>query len=94
MSSFEEIKGLFTNEIINSPQYLVATKIKGLIVQDIIAPSINFTFSYQLQDTDYVDINNKDKEDAIIRMALKLILGFDVEIIMGNIIVVMDKFLA
>lgn len=93
MSSFEEIKGLFTNEIINSPQYLIATKIKGLIIQDIIAPNIDFTFSYQLQNSDYVDINNKDKEETIIKMALKLILGFDVDIIMGNVIVVMNKFL-
>lgn len=93
MSSFEEIKGLFTNEIVNSPQYLVATKIKNLIVQDIITPNINFTFTYLLENTDYVDINNKDKEEVIIKMALKIILGFEVEINMGCVIVVMNKFL-
>lgn len=93
MSSFEEIKGLFINEIINSPQYLVAIKIKNLIVQDIIAPNINFTFTYLLENTDYVDINNKDKEEVIIKMALKIILGFEVEINMGYVIVIMNKFL-
>ena len=93
MSSFEEIKGLFTNEIINSPQYLVATKIKNLIIQDIITPNINFSFSYLLENSDYVDINNKDKEEIIIKMALKILLGFEVEINMGCVIVVMDKFL-
>lgn len=93
MSSFEEIKGLFINEIINSPQYLVAIKIKNLIVQDIIAPNINFTFTYLLENTDYVDINNKDKEEVIIKMALKIILGFEVEINMGCVIVIMNKFL-
>jgi hypothetical protein len=35
MSCFQEIKTLFTNEIVNSPQYTVATKIKNLIIQDI-----------------------------------------------------------
>ncbi len=93
MSYFDEIKGLFTNEILNSPQYQVALKIKDLIKQDIITPYINFTFSYQLQDTDYVDINNKDKEEVIIGMALKMILGIEVDIYMSKITVVMNKFI-
>lgn len=93
MSSFQEIKGLFTNEIINSPQYLVATKIKNLIIQDIQTPNINYTFSYLLTNEDYVDINNKDYENTIICMALKIILGFEVEINMGCVIVIMNKFL-
>ncbi len=93
MSYFDEIKGLFTNEILNSPQYQVALKIKDLIKQDIITPYINFTFSYQLQDTDYVDINNKDKEEIIIGMALKMILGIEVDIYMSKITVVMNKFI-
>ncbi len=93
MSYFDEIKGLFTNEILNSPQYQVALKIKDLIKQDIITPYINFTFSYQLQDTDYVDINNKDKEEVIIGMALKMILGIEVDIYMSKITVIMNKFI-
>jgi hypothetical protein len=93
MSYFDEIKGLFTNEILNSPQYQVALKIKDLIKQDILTPYINFTFSYQLQDTDYVDINNKDKEEIIIGMALKMILGIEVDIYMSKITVVMNKFI-
>ena len=93
MSSFQEIKSLFTNEIVNSPQYTVATKIKNLIIQDIQAPSINYNFIYQLQDIDYVDINNKDAENIIIVMALKIVLGFEVEINMGSVYVQMKKFL-
>ncbi len=93
MSNFEEIKNLFTNEIINSPQYQIAIKIKNLLVQDIIAPNINYSFSYLLTNEDYVDVNNKDYENVIICMALKLILGFEVEINMGSVIIVMKKFL-
>jgi len=93
MSHFEEIKGLFTNEILNSPQYQVALKIKDLIKQDIITPNINFTFLYELQDTDYIDINNKDKETNIIGMALKMILGIEVDIYMSKITIVMNKFI-
>jgi hypothetical protein len=97
MSSFEEIKNLFTNEIINSPQYLVATKIKNLMIQDIIAPSINYSFTYLFVESDYVDINNKDYEEIIMCMALKLILGFEVELINNGINrginVIMKKFL-
>lgn len=93
MSSFGEIKELFINEIINSPQYQIALKIKNLIIQDIITPNINFVFQYQLQDSDYIDINNKDKEEIIIKMALKNILGFDVDISMGNVLIIMNKFL-
>ncbi len=93
MSYFEEIKGLFKNEIINSPQYQVAIKIKDLIINDIQTPNINFSFIYQLQDSDYVDLNNKDKEEQIISIALKIVLGFEVEINMGSVIIIMKKFL-
>lgn len=93
MSSFDEIKALFTNEIVSSPQYQVALKIKNLLIQDIIAPNIDYTFSYKLQDTDYVDINNKDYENVVIILSLKIILGVEVEINMGYVIVIMDKFL-
>ena len=93
MSSFEEIKGLLTNEIINSPQYAVAVKIKNMIIADISAPNVSANFIYTLEDSDYVDINNKDKEDQIIIMALKIVLGFDIEINMGMIVVIMKKFL-
>lgn len=93
MSSFEEIKLLFTNEIVNSPQYQVAIKIKNLIIQDIQAPHINYTFRYVLEDVDYVDVMHKDAENVIIEMALKLVLGFDVDINMGSVYVQMNKFL-
>ena len=56
MSAFDEIKVLFTTEITNCPQYVVAIKIKNLIIQDILAPNIDTTFTYQLEDTDYIDI--------------------------------------
>ena len=93
MSYFEEIKGLFINEIMNSSQYQLGLKIKDLIKQEIITPNINFSFIYQLQNSDYVDINNKQHEETILKMALKVILGFQVEINMGSVIVIMDKFL-
>ena len=93
MSYFEEIKGLFINEIMNSSQYQLGLKIKDLIKQEIITPNINFSFIYQLQNTDYIDINNKEHEETILKMALKIILGFEVEISYSSVIVIMDKFL-
>ena len=93
MSSFEEIKGLLTNEIINSPQYAVAVKVKNMIIADILAPNVSANFIYTLENSDYVDINNKDKEDQIINMALKIVLGFDIEVEMGMIIIPMKKFI-
>lgn len=93
MSSFEEIKGLLTNEIINSPQYSVAVKVKNLIISDILAPNVSANFIYTLEDSDYVDINNRDKENQIINMALKLVLGLDIEVNGGIIVVIMKKFI-
>jgi hypothetical protein len=97
MSSFEEIKNLFTNELINSPQYLVATKIKNLIIADILAPNVNYSFSYIFVDSDYVDINNKDYEENIIWLCLKVILGVDCELINNGMFrginIIMSKFL-
>lgn len=93
MSSFDQIKALFSNEIMNSPQYTLGLKIKDLIIADIVAPNINFTFIYKLLDSDYIDINNKAQEEQILIMALKLILGVSVEINMGLVIVVMNKFI-
>jgi hypothetical protein len=95
MSSFDEIKGLFSTELSNSPQYLVATKIKNLIIEDILAPKIDIFFTYVLVDSDYVDIANKQYENEVIILCMKLILGITVEI--GNIdnmlVVEMSKFL-
>jgi len=96
MSSFQEIKTLFTNEIINSPQYAVAMKIKDLIIADIQAPNIGFTFIYEFKDSDYKDLNNKDYEERVIVFALKLILGVDIELFQNmsrGIVIIMDKFL-
>ena len=38
-------------------------------------------------------INNKNKEEQILNMALKIILGLDIEISMGSVVVVMKQFL-
>ena len=95
MSSFDEIKLLFSTELSNSPQFLVATKIKNLIVANILAPKIDVYFTYQLLDTDYSDVSNKQYENNIIILCLKLLLNITVEI--GNIdnllVVDMSKFL-
>jgi hypothetical protein len=77
MSSFSEIKNLFVSEILNTPQYQVALKIKNLLIQDILAPNLNLTFIYIFQDEDY-STSNKDYEENIIFYSLKLILGFEV----------------
>ncbi len=79
MSFFQEIKDLFTNEIVNSPQYQVALKIKDLMIADILSPNINFSFNYILKDDDFVDLNNKEYEHNVIILCLNLILGFEVE---------------
>ncbi len=96
MSAFDEIKVLFTTEITNCPQYVVAIKIKNLIIQDILAPNIDTTFTYQLEDTDYINIYNKDKENRIIILCLKCILGITADISnIDNIVSIdMQKFLS
>ncbi len=90
---FENVQVLLTNEVINSPQYAVAVKVKDMIIADILAPNVSANFIYTLEDSDYVDINNKDKEDQIISMALKIVFGFDIEVNMGMIVIIMNKFL-
>jgi hypothetical protein len=93
MSSFQQIKTLFTNEIINCPQYQLGLKIKELIIADIQAPKIKCSFIYEFQPEDYQDLNSKEDEENITVLALQLILGFEVEHIQGGIVVAMDKFL-
>ena len=96
MSSFEEIKSIFVAEILNTPQYQVALKIKDLLIEDILAPHLNLTFTYVFQDADY-STSNKDYEENIIVNSLKLILGFDVDLWNdGNnrgVLIVMKNFL-
>lgn len=96
MSSFEEIKNLFVSEILSTPQYQVALKIKDLLIKDILAPNLNLTFTYIFQDKDY-STSNKDYEENIIVNSLKLIFGFDVDLFNdGNnrgVLVVMKNFL-
>ncbi len=96
MSSFEEIKSIFVAEILNTPQYQVALKIKDLLVQDILAPHLNLTFTYVFQAEDY-STSNKDYDENIIVNSLKLIFGFDVDLfndgINRGILVVMKNFL-
>jgi hypothetical protein len=96
MSSFSEIKNLFVSEILNTPQYQVALKIKNLLIQDILAPNLNLTFIYIFQAEDYTS-SNKDYEENIIFYSLKLILGFEVDFYNdGNnrgVLVVMKNFL-
>jgi hypothetical protein len=95
MSSFDELRLLYSTELSNSPQFSVATKIKNLIIENIVAPKIDIYFTYVLVDSDYTDITNKQYENDIIILCMKLILGVKVEI--GNIdnmlIVDMSKFL-
>ena len=93
MSSFQEVSELFKNEILNSPQYQIGLKIKNMLIQDIQAPHINFKFMYQLQNSDYVDINNKEQEEQVLIFSLKLILGFDVNIYNGLVVIVMSNFI-
>lgn len=93
MSYFDEIKGLFTTEITNSAQYALGIKIKDLLKADIIAPNIDFKFIYNLSDSDYIDINNKEQEEQILIFCLKLILGIDIEIINKMVIIPLNKFL-
>ena len=97
MSEFQTIRKLFNDELVASPQYLVATKIKNLIIADIIAPNVNYSFSYMFVDSDYIDVNNKDYEDNVIWLCLKVILGVECELINNGIVrgvnIIMKKFL-
>jgi hypothetical protein len=93
MSSFPEVSELFKNEILNSPQYQIGLKIKDLLKADILAPNVNYTFKYYLEDSDYTNINNKEHEEVILTFSLKLILGVRIEIINRLVIVTMKDFL-
>ncbi len=93
MSFFSEIKTLFTAEIEKTPQYLIGLKIKNLIIQDILTPTVNYNFTYTLVDEDFIDLNNKIYETNIIKLSLKLILGFEPEFFGDMIIINMKLFL-
>ncbi len=93
MSYFNEIKGMFTTELTNSSQYVLGLKIKDLLKADIIAPNINYSFKYYLEDSDYININDKEHEEVILIFCLKLILGVNVEINNRLVIVVMKDFI-
>lgn len=87
MSFFQEIKDLFQNEIINSPQYSLALLIKNKVIEEINRPSITECFAYQLDES----LTNFDIQN--LKLCLFVMFGFNVEINGLILVVDMKKFL-
>jgi hypothetical protein len=88
MSSKQQIKDLFTNELINTPQYQIVLEIKQIILNEIATPNIlpQVIYNFETQQTDE-DIN-------IIKLCMIIEFGFDTNNISSNSVVIdMKQFL-
>lgn len=88
MSSKEEIKVGFSNELMNTPQYQLALLVKQFILDEISRPNIAEYVIYTYE-------NPITREDVkILKMCLYLLFGFNVnDISENNVLVDMKKFL-
>jgi hypothetical protein len=70
MTSNQEIKNLFTNELLNTPQYQIIKKIKQHILDEIAAPNIqeNVIYNFEIPQT--------IEEQSIISMCSIIEFGF------------------
>lgn len=88
MSYYDEIKQLFSNEIISCPQYNICLNIKDKIIEQINTPQVSEFVYYNLDPltiTD-ADINN-------LKLCSILMFGFEFEINNNLVIIDMKKFL-
>ena len=70
MASFEEIKGLFTNELKNTPQYQTTLAIKALILNEIATPNIKQYINYTFEQPLTPD------EIQVLQMCIQIEFGF------------------
>lgn len=87
MSSKEEIKVLFTQEICNTQEYQIALNIKNYIIQQINEPNIQETVVYMFPNP-----LTKDSQE-ILKMALTVLFGFYGLVNENGVVIDMKKFL-
>ena len=82
MSSKQEIKDLFTAELLNTNQYQIILAIKQLILTDISIPNIQaqVLYNFETPQTDY-DIE-------VIKMCMIIEFGFSTNNISSNCIII------
>lgn len=88
MSSKQQIKDLFTEELKNTPQYMIVLAIKQLILNEIATPNIlpQVVYNFETMQSDE-DIN-------IIKLCMYIEFGFDTNNINSNCVVIeMKQFL-
>lgn len=88
MSSKQEIKDLFTTELVNTPQYQIVLDIKQAILDEIAAPNVVPQFMYNFETP------QSEEEVNIIKLCMIVEFGFDTKNISSNCVVVdMNNFL-
>ena len=88
MTSKEEIKSLFTAELLNSPQYQIVLEIKQIILDEIATPNIQSQVFYNFE---YLQ---SDYDLEVIKMCMILVFGFSTNNLSSSgIIIEMVDFL-
>jgi len=87
MSCYDEIKQLFSNEIVNCPQYSLCLNIKDKIIEEINTPKVSEFVYYNL------DVSTTDEDINNLKLCSILIFGFEFEINNYLVIINMKKFL-
>lgn len=88
MSSKQEIKDLFTAELMLTPEYQIALKVKQAILYEISTPNIQGTVVYTYE----TPIDRQSVQ--VLKMCLLLLFGFNTNNISENCVVIeMKSFL-
>jgi len=88
MSSKQEIKDLFTAELMLTPEYQIALKVKQAILYEIATPNIQGTVVYTYE----TPIDRQSVQ--VLKMCLLLLFGFNTNNISENCVVIeMKSFL-
>ena len=86
--SKQEIKDLFINELLNTPEYQIVLKLKQYILDEIATPNIQQTFAYNFETPLSQEQQNNMKLCMIIEF------GFSTDNMNENCVVIdMKKFL-
>jgi hypothetical protein len=88
MSSKQEIKDLFTAELLNSPQYQILLDIKKIILDEIATPNIQAQLIYNFPTP------QSEYDLEVIKMCMMLVFGFSTNnLSKSGIIIEMADFL-
>jgi uncharacterized membrane protein YciS (DUF1049 family) len=88
MSSKQQIKDLFTAELINSPQYQIILAIKQIILDEIATPNVQSQVVYNFETA------QSEYDLEVIKMCMILVFGFCTNNLSSSgIIIEMSDFL-